>query len=75
MLPQNTSSYFELFKGKWLFSGNEKPWFKLLVYLLTIFFFLALAIILKEWVLPAMFGNKLHVTISEMVKWIKMKVP
>jgi hypothetical protein len=68
-LPQNTSSYFELFKGKWLFAGNEKTWFKLVIYILTIFFFLALAIILKEWVLPAMFGNKLHSTITEIKKF------
>jgi len=46
MKKQNSNSGFDLLKGKWQFT-NEPLWFKLLICVLTMMFFLAAFIIMK----------------------------
>jgi hypothetical protein len=47
MSKQKNNSKFNIGKTKWGFSKQDPPWFKIVIYLLTIFFYLALALIFK----------------------------
>jgi hypothetical protein len=65
MTQQNSSSYFILAQGKWVFNNGEPLWFKIIIYLLTILFFLGIAWILQEWVLSVIAFNGLSSMVKE----------
>jgi hypothetical protein len=59
MSLQNNHSWFKLFKGEWVFNENDRPWFKLIVFIITLIFFLLLIGIVSEWSIFIVVGQKL----------------
>lgn len=71
MENEKTRPFLDLFKCQVNFKDDDKPWFKLTVIILMVLFYLGLAFLLKQYVLPLLAPKSLNVLGDKMTSAIK----
>jgi hypothetical protein len=71
MENEKTKPFLDLFKCQVNFNDDDKPWFKLTVMVLMVLFYLALAFLLKQYVLPLLAPKGMNIVGDKIASAIK----